>query len=161
VAADTWTWADVDGQVQPRTATVDLCLDGTIQAQLEDARRRLKEARRDDALDASSGGPSADVKRLEKAAVKATRTFEVVSCGWRRWRELQVAHPYKGKDGAYRWDASTFVPAALAECVVQFTSEEQAVKACDKLTPGQVLKLFVTVQQVNEGDDTVPIGRGG
>jgi hypothetical protein len=153
-----WTWADVDDQVKPRTGTVDLCLDGTIQRQLEDARQKLKEARRDDALDASSGGPSADVERLKKAAAKATRTFEVVSCGHLRWRELLTAHPSEEK--GFRYNAATFIPAALAECVVQFTSVDQAAKACAKLTTGQVSKLFNVVRELNEGDDEVPTGRG-
>jgi hypothetical protein len=158
VAADTWTWADVEDEVKPRTDVVPLCLDGTIQRELEAARKRLKEARRDDALDASSGGPSADVKRLEAAAQKATRNFEVVACGHRRWRELLTKHPSKEK--GYRYDAATFIPAALAECVSQFTSVEQAAAACDKLTTGQVSKLFNTVREVNEGDDEVPTVRG-
>jgi hypothetical protein len=84
--------------------------------------------------------------------------FEVVACGHRRWRELLTKHPSKEK--GYRYDAATFIPAALAECVVQFTSVEQAGKACDKLTTGQVSKLFNTVREVNEGDDEVPTVRG-
>lgn len=158
MAAETWTWDDVEGQVKPRTDTVDLCLDGTIQRQLEAARAKVKDARRDDALDAPSGGLRADVERLEQAARDATRTFEVQACGHRRWRELLTKHP--SDEPGFRYDAATFIPAALAECVVQFTSVEQAGKACEKLTTGQVSKLFNTVRQLNEGNDEVPTGRG-
>jgi hypothetical protein len=159
VAPEPWTWSDVEAEVKPRTDTIDLCLDGTIQRRLEDARRQLRQARKDDTLDAGTSDLQDEVTRLEEAAAAATRTFEVVACGHRRWRELLTEH--KSDDPAFRYDAATFVPAAIAECVVQFTSAEQVAKAADgKLTTGQISKLFNAVRAVNEGDDEVPTVRG-
>jgi hypothetical protein len=153
-----WTWADVEAEVQPRTETVDLCLDGTIQARLDDARRRLREARRDDALDAGSTDLQAEVDALEEEAERATRTFDVVACGHKRWRELLVSH--RSDNPEERYNAETFVPAAIAECVPQFTDAGQVVKAQEMLTTGQITKLFGAVRKVNEGDDQVPSSRG-
>lgn len=155
-----WSWSDVEAQVKPRTDTVDLCLDGTVQRQLEDARQRLKQARRtSDSLDDGHADLQAEVDRLEAEAAEATRTFDVVSCGHKRWRELLVEH--RSDEPGVRYDAETFVPAAIAECVVQFESAEQVAAAADgKLTTGQISKLFTTVRRLNEGDDEVPSLRG-
>jgi hypothetical protein len=158
VQPESWTWADVEGDVKPRTDTVDLCLDGTVQRRLEEARKRLRLAKADDALDVDTSTLKDEVEALEQEAEAASRTFDVVACGHRRWRELLTEHRSKNPDE--RYDAATFVPAAIAECVPQFTSPEQVVKAQEQLTTGQITKLFVTVRTVNEGDDTVPLTRG-
>lgn len=156
--APDWTWADVEAEVQPRTDTVDLCLDGTLQAQIEDVRRRLAQARNDDALDAGTSELQAELDRLETKAQESTRTFDVVACGHKRWRELLVKH--QSDNPGERWNAETFVPAAIAECCPQFESAEQVAAAQELLTLGQISKLFNKVKHLNEGDDQVPLMRG-
>lgn len=150
-----WSWSDVEADVVPRSDEVALCLDGTVQRKIEDVRRRLKQTRNDDALDADSGDLQAELDALEEQAAAATRTFDVVACGHRMWRELLVEH--QSDDPGERFNAATFVPAAIAACVVQFESPAQVAAAADgKLTTGQISKLFAAVRRVNEGDDTVP-----
>lgn len=154
-----WSWADLaDDDVKPRTATVDLCLDGSIQSRLDDARRRKRSAATDDALDVDTTTVDAEIAELEAAAEAATRTFDVESCGHRRWRELITAHPSEHDNE--RWDAATFVPAAIAECCAQFTSAEQVVAAQERLTTGQIGRLFNAIHKLNEGPDAVPLTRG-
>ena len=153
-----WSWSDVEADVKPRTATVDLCLDGTVQSQLEQAEKRLRQAKSDDALDSGSSELQGEVDRLREQAQAATRTFEVQATSHRRWRELLTEH--RSDDPNYRYDVETFLPAAFAECVVQFDSPEQVVKAQDMLTTGQIAKLTNAVLKVNEGDDAVPLPRG-
>lgn len=154
-----WSWSDVEAQVQPRTETVDLCLNGSVQSKLEDARRRLRQSRRDDALDSGTSDLQAEVDALEEEAQQSTRTFDIVAIGHKAWRELLVAHRSDKKDE--RYNAETFVPAAIAACCPQFTSPEQVAKAADgKLTTGQITKLFTAARDVNEGDDQVPFLRG-
>ena len=155
---DSWSWSDIEGDVKPRTATVDLCIDGTIQSKLEQAEKRLREARKDDSSDSGAADLQAEVDRLREQAQAATRTFEVVATSHRRWRELLTEH--RSDDPQYRYDVETFLPAAFAECVVQFDSPEQVVKAQEMLTTGQVTKLTSAVLSVNEGDDAVPLRRG-
>lgn len=157
-APDSWTWADVEAEVQPRTDTVGLCLDGRLQAKIEDCRQRLKRARRDDSLDADTSGQQAELDELEAQAEKATRTFTIVACGHRRWRELLVEH--RSDEPGERYTAETFVPAAIAECCLQFADAAQVAAAQDQLTTAQIGKLFTAVRTVNEGDDQVPLTRG-
>jgi len=154
-----WSWSDLQpDEVKPRTETVDLCLDGTIQKRLEDAEKQLRRSGSDDALDSGSSQLQDEVDRLREQAQASTRTFTVRSCGHRRWRELLTEH--RSDDPNERYDAETFLPAAFADCVDQFDSAEQVVKAQDMLTTGQVAKLFAAVRRVNEGDDEVPLLRG-
>lgn len=155
-----WTWSDVESEVVPRSDTVDLCLDGSVQRKLEDARRRLRDAKKDDALDASASDIQAEVDALEEQAAAATREFEVVALPHTKWRDLLVEHP--SDEPGERYDPATFVPAAIAACCPQFASAEQVAKAAEtKLTTGQVSKLFRAVRVLNEGDDKVPFTRGG
>lgn len=155
-----WSWSDVKSDVRPRTDTVDLVLDGNIADALEHAQAALRQAERDnDTLDGSTVQEAQDeVDRLTEQAEASTRTFTVVSVGYRRWRELVEASP--PRDEAERWDPTTFVPAVLAECCEQFTSEADVEHALDVLTSGQVAKLFAAARVVNEGDDRVPTLRG-
>lgn len=158
VAPDSWTWGDVESDVVPRTATVDLCLNGTVQARIEAAQARLKAARKSDTLDADSSDAQADLDALETEAEAATRTFTIEACGHRRWRELLVEH--RSDEPGERYDAETFIPAAIAECCPQFSDAAQVAQAADKLTTAQIAKLFGAVRQVNEGDDQAPLTRG-
>lgn len=154
-----WSWSDVEDEAKPRTDTVSLVLDGTLQAKIEDARRRVRESRRDDALDSGVTEVQTELDQLEEQAKKATRTFDIVAIGHKAWRELLVKHRSDNKDE--RYNAETFVPAAIAACCPQFTSAEQVAKAADgKLTTGQITKLFTAARAVNEGDDQVPFLRG-
>ena len=158
--ADTsWTWGDVEGDVVPRTDIVPLCLDGTVQRELEDARKHLRAAKAEDALGHDTSELQAAVEALEARAEAATKTFEVHAIPHTRWRELLTEH--RSSDPQERYDASTFVPAAVAACCRQFTSAEQVAKAADEhLTTGQISKLFTAVRRLNEGDDQVPFLRG-
>lgn len=151
-----WTWADVAGEAKPRTATVELILDGDLVAEIEDAQRRAAEAARsDDTLDrADVAEARAEVERLEAAAVDACHAFTVRSVGWRRWRELCEAHP--PSEGGARWDPATFVPAVLLECVDQFTSGAEVAQALDMLSTAQVAQLFNRARRLNEGGGRVP-----
>lgn len=153
-----WSWADVKQDVKPRTDTVDLCLDGTLVAQADRVRRQIRQAKRDDSLDAGVDDLQAELELLEEAIVDATRTFDVRSCGHRRWRELLVEH--QSDDPSERYDAATFVPAAIAECVVQFATAAEVVEAQEILTTAQISLLFSTVRQLNETDGQVPLLRG-
>lgn len=157
MAAD-WTWADIRQDVKPRTDTVDLCLDGSLVAQADRVRRQIRTSRRDDAMDAGTEDLKAELELLEEAIAEATRTFDVESCGHRRWRELLTAHP--SDDPSERYDVATFVPAAIAECVVQFESAEQVVEAQEILTTAQISKLFTAVRALNETESPVPLPRG-
>lgn len=157
--ADTWTWDDVETAVVPRTTTVALCLDGTVQADLDDARRRLRAAKAEDTLQSDTAELQAAVDDLEARAEQATRRFEIHAIPHSRWRDLLTEH--RSTDPAERYDAATFVPAAIAACCRQFTSAEQVAKAADTaLTTGQISKLFAAVRKMNEGDDQVPTSRG-
>ena len=154
-------WSDIAGQARPREATVSLCVDGTVQSRLEAARRRLADERRRsaDTLDGGDVGPALEeVERLEDQAATSTFEFAVRSCGHERWRELLVTH--RSDDPAERWDASTFVPAAIAECCDAFDSPAEVSDAAKTLTTAQILKLFNAVRRVNEDDDLVPTTRG-
>ena len=153
-----WSWADVKQDVKPRTDTVDLCLDGTLVAQADRVRRQIRQAKRDDSLDAGVDDLQAELELLEEAIGQATRTFDIRSCGHRRWRELLVAH--QSDDPAERYDAGTFVPAAIAECVVQFESAADVVEAQELLTTAQISKLFSAVRALNETDGALPLPRG-
>ena len=157
MAAD-WTWADIREDVKPRTDTVDLCLDGSLVAQADRVRRRIRDVRKDDALDVSTGDMQAELELIEEAIAKATVTFDVQSCGHRRWRELLVKH--QSDDPAERYDAATFVPAAIAECVVQFESAADVVEAQELLTTAQISKLFTAVRALNETESALPLPRG-
>ena len=153
-----WSWSDVEGEVQPRSTTVDLVLDGTLQAKLEDARKRVREAKSDDSLDSGRNEAQQELDALEAQAAASVRTFDIVACGHKRWRELLVEH--RSDDPSERYNAETFIPAAIAECCPQFSDAAQVAKAADKLTTSQIAKLFGAARQVNEGDDQVPLTRG-
>lgn len=154
-----WTWADVEADVKPRVDTVPICLDGTVQSELEEVRRQLRSARADDTLDSGSQSLQDRLVELETQAEAATREFTVRAIPHARWRDLMVKH--RSENPEERYDAGTFVPAALAACCDQFTDEEQARRAVDEhLTTGQVLKLFGRIRALNEGDDRVPTTRG-
>jgi len=156
---DTWTWDDVAADVVPRTDTVPLCLDGTVQRELEDARKRLRAAKAEDTLQNDTDDLQTAVDELEARAEQATRLFEVHAIPHTRWRDLLTEHRSDNPDE--RYDAATFVPAAIAACCRQFTSAEQVAKAADSaLTTGQISKLFAAVRRMNEGDDQVPFLRG-
>lgn len=158
--ADTgWTWDDVQADVVPRTDLVALCLDGTVQRELDDARRRLRAVQADDAMDAGAADLQGEVAALEERAAQATRQFEVHAIPHTRWRQLLTDH--RSDDPSERYDAATFVPAAIAACCRQFTSADQVAKAAEEhLTTGQISKLFAAVRRLNEGDDQVPTWRG-
>lgn len=154
-----WTWDDVEADVKPRTTTVALCLDGSVQGRIEEARRKLRAVRSDDALDSGSAELQAEVEALEADAEASTVAFEIEAIPHVRWRELLTAH--RSETPGERYDAETFVPAAIAACCPQFKSAEQVAKAAEsKLTTGQISKLFAAVRLLNEGDDQVPFSRG-
>lgn len=156
---ETWSWGDISDGVSPRTETVDLVLDGNIAAQIEEARRRLKEAEREDSLDGKQAKEAREeLERLEEVAQASVRTFTVRSVGYRRWRELLESCPSDDPDE--RWNAETFIPAVLLEACDQFTSEEDVEQAINVLSTGQIAKLFGKARLVNEGDDSVPLVRG-
>lgn len=163
-AEETWTWASVRDQVKPREDVVPLCLDGTVQRRLEVARKRLRDAQRqsDGTLDSGLGDLRAEVDALEAEAEAATRDFTIRAIPHAAWRELLIAHP--GDDGE-RYNAATFVPAAIAACCPHFDSAEQVAAAAEDadhgLTTGQVTKLFSMARLLNEGDDRVPFVRSG
>ena len=155
---DSWSWSDVEQDITPRIRTVDLCLDGEVQQQLEDAERRLRETRTNDSMDSGTSQVQTEVDELRQRARQATRSFEVQAVSHRRWRELLTEHP--SDDPGKRYDSETFLPAAFAECIVQFDNADQVVRALDRLTTGQVTKLFNAIRELNEGDDQVPLPRG-
>lgn len=161
-----WTWDDVSGEVKPRQDVVPLCLDGTIQRRLEQANRRLREAKRDsDGTfgDSGLGDLRAEVDELEAAAEAATREFTVRAIPHAQWRKLLLDHP--SDDPTERYDAETFVPAAIAATCPHFVDAAQVAKAAADpdhgLTTGQVTKLFAMARLLNEGDDRVPFTRSG
>lgn len=154
-------WSDIASKVRPREDTVALCVDGTVQSQLEAARRRLADERRrsGDALDGGGTQHLQDeIGRLEAQAQESTYQFVIRSCGHERWRELLVEH--RSDDPSERWNAESFVPAAIAECCDAFGGAEQVAAAATMLTTAQILKLFNAVRRVNEDDDLVPTTRG-
>lgn len=162
---DVWQWDDVRAEVKPREDVVPICLDGTIQRRLEQARKALRDAQRasGDTLDSGLADLRAEVEHLEAAAQAATRDFTIRAIPHVRWRELVLAHP--SDDPGERYDAAKFVPAAIAACCPHFTGPEQVAAAAEDpdhgLTTGQITKLFTMARLLNEGDDRVPFVRSG
>lgn len=162
--SEQWTWDDVSREVKPREDVVPLCLDGTIQRKLEQARKRLREAQRasDGTLDTGTAEVRAEVEALEEQARQATREFTIRAVPHMVWRDLLVSH--SGDEGE-RYNAATFVPAAIAACCPHFESAEQVAQAAQDpdhgLTTGQITKLFTAARLLNEGDDRVPFTQPG
>lgn len=152
---------DVLGQVKAATRTVRICLDGTLAGPLEQLRERWAELA---GAHPGMGAPPEvaavidQIRELEAQADAATVEFQVRSIGAKAWRRLGAEHPPPDNNlDGWRWNMETFIPAALAaSCTDPAMTDTQADQLVERLSNGQLQKLWAAVLEVNAGDDLIP-----
>lgn len=130
--------------------TVDVCLDGKLVADLEQAESQLREA--------SQGmlEPPADLEQrvqdLAKRVQVKTRSFTFRSIGRRAWRKLHSEHPPTESDRSQGADFNTEtfpVAAMVASCVEPGLTPAQAEKLTAILPEGEFDRLWGAVLLAN------------
>lgn len=147
--SDFKAWQD---QAKPFKATVDVCADGELVAELDAAWARL-EKEKEGQLEPPSE-LEAHVAALSKKVEEKTRTFVFQSIGRREWRKLSSEHPptdeQKALEPELDHNPDTFPPAALAaSCSEPRLTDEDAQWLCDVLPDGEFFRIWSAVLSAN------------
>jgi hypothetical protein len=153
------------------TGTVRVCVDASLAAELEDARRRLAEAIRE-----SEGRQSetrlearAEVERLDAAIRAATVRFVIRGLARVRFQEIAANHPPAKDQPADQFvgmNPETALPDLLAACLVEAVWDETGEPVdfgeagldgfLDELTDGQFTAVLLECVGVNRGNPLAP-----
>lgn len=134
---------------KPYTASIDVCADGQLVAELEAAQRRLEEE--------SAGMLEAPkelethVQALAKKVQELTRTFVFQSIGRREWRKLKSEHPPTEEQAAAEFDHNpeTFpAEAFLRSCISPKLTREDAEWLAD-LPEGEFMGVWGALLKAN------------
>lgn len=139
-------------QAKPFTASVDVCADGQLVAELDAASQRLEEESRG-RLEAPKE-LEAHVAALSKKVEAKTRTFVFRSIGRREWRKLSSEHPptdeQKDQEPELDHNPDTFPPAAIAaSCMEPKLTLDDAAWLCDELPDGEFFRIWQAVLSAN------------
>lgn len=145
-------FASWKAQAKPFQASVDVCSDGQLVAELDSARDQLEEAKRG-MLEAPKELES-HVAALSKKVESKTRTFTFRSIGRREWRKLSSEHPPSDEQRALEPDLDhnpdTFPPAAIAaSCIEPKLTLDDAAWLCDELPDGEFWRIWQAVLSAN------------
>lgn len=137
-------------KAKPYRASVDVCVDGELVAELEAAQARLKEE--SEGMLAANEELEAHVLAVAKEVEARTRTFTFESIGRLAWRKLKSEHPPTEEQAAEEFDHNpeTFpVEAFLASCIEPKLSREDAEWLCHDLPEGEFLRLWGALLKAN------------
>lgn len=157
-----WTFDDVQAEYRPATATVAICLDGQLVAELERLDGELRQALDDDArVNRKPQAPAVAerIRQLQEDARGRERTFVFQAVPHRRWSDLLAEHkPTKEqRDQGLDHNPDTFAPVAIAEAAVApKMTVDQARWLWDNLSLGQAMRLWRCCLSVNVGVRDVP-----
>jgi hypothetical protein len=155
-------FADLLAMATAPTRTVRICVRGDLGEQIDGLRAEWRAVVADqDGIAPSDRARDLwdQLAELEAEADDATVEFTVRALSSKQWRRLVAEHPPPADNPeGWRWDLDTFVPAALAACIVEpwTLTVDQADELVDRMSNGQFEKLFGTVLAVNSGDDLIP-----
>jgi hypothetical protein len=171
---------EIKARFTPQRATTQVCLDGGLRAEFEEAERQLIEANREALKDPTFAGGSAANTTVQEAAERvqaiharmADSTIELTfqALPSKRFSDLQLAHkPRKGVEE--RWNQDTFVPAFIQACCIDtdfdgppadaldhpyFDNVDDAREFCLMLSAGQLDDVFNVAWRVNDTSLDVP-----
>lgn len=145
-----------------REESVELCVDGALNAQFEELQRELTDALAKAPTSLADGGAAAGIEaqmaKVRSDMAERTFAFRFRALGAKAWSDLRAAHP--GRDGkGEAWNLETFPPALIAACCVDPQLDAAGVERLfEVLNQGQRDLLFQAAWDANQGSD-VPFWR--
>lgn len=139
-------------QAKPYSASVDICPDMELVAELERAEREVEERRAEKMIEIPAE-LEAHVQALAKSVESKMRTFTFQSIGRRNWRKLISEHPptaeQREQDPELDHNPDTFPAAAFeASCIEPKLSTEDAEWLTD-LPEGEFMRLWGACLKAN------------
>lgn len=139
-------------QAKPFTASVDVCADGALVAELEEARAEL-EAQHQGMLQAPKE-LEARVEKLAKEVDKKTRTFVFQSIGRRAWRKMLSEHPptkeHLAMEPELDFNPDTFPAVAFRRsCISPELTQDDAEWLAGDLPEGEFTRVWGALLRAN------------
>jgi hypothetical protein len=175
---------DVLARYKPAERSIRVLMDGSIQSEMDEATRRLRQARRDEAgLRSDVPAIEEELAKLEVRAEEASVTFKVSAIpgkdfdrlkyenpptekDWQRYRETQQANPslaLMGHIGAPEFNFETFMSKLIGLSITEVDgeevdwSEDDGVELWESLHDGARSTLADAVWEVNGDKSSRPL----
>lgn len=159
----------------PARTTRSICLNGSLQAEYEEAERRLQTAARDVNNDAKSFADrnplrpiAEEVEAIRERMEGSTVDYVFQALSSKAYSDLELAHPPR-PDVNEQWNQDTFVPALIQRCCVDpdsppaealdhpyFENVDECREFCVMLSQGQLDELFDGAYRINRRKVDVP-----
>lgn len=152
------SFAQLNASRKPRTLTRWVTLDVDGLTRIAELEREIKQATEDDeTLHRAPLAPALREERdallrgIEANAVKFT--FQALTR--KAWRDLIAQHPHPEKPDTLRWNADTFIPAAITACCIEPEGVDGAV-ICEEWDEATARLLGDMAVSVNEQRTDIP-----
>lgn len=161
-------FADVRKMARRTERTVEVCLDGSLSAEVEDLERQVARHRGWKPGSLSEADPRAElrerIEELREQQRESVYTFRFRSLSARAYSDLLAQHPPREQDRTerLRFNTETFPVALIAACCVdpEMTVEE-AGDLLDEVSAGTRDALFAAAWAANEVAVSVPFSSSG